>query len=233
MSYRPPVESGSPQVSDYAGPNLAIGMHPLGSGGRGRNRTIGARIFKYDGEPGSARQAEDRDGISAEPTEPPSPTEPIPNRTRRNRPNFSRRPCRSTSCGHRDRTSSEPRAERGRAGSGNPHPRPRSRSRGLSDNFTSATRSASNSRTIRTSAITPRSCHRSAKVPQRVSSSWIPYLTSTGDHRRPEAPGYLSESRRAANAASSLATKPSVASMRSTSARCRSMSAFTVAISAR
>jgi hypothetical protein len=45
--------------------------------------------------------------------------------------------------------------------------------------------------------------------------------------------GYWRSPPRAASAASSLAMKSSVASMRSTSARWRAMSAFTVSISAR
>ena len=38
------------------------------------------RIFSTTESPARQRQAEDREGFSARPTEPPHPTEPIPNR---------------------------------------------------------------------------------------------------------------------------------------------------------
>jgi hypothetical protein len=64
---------------------------------------------------------------------------------------------------------------------------------------------------------------------------WPPSFKRTRSRRRLLycSPACWRASRRVAIAASSFALKPSVASMRSTSARCRSMSVFTVAISAR
>ena len=58
----------------------------VGSGGQGRNRTIDTRIFSTTESPVRCEQVEDREGISACPTEPPLATEPIPNRNRENAP---------------------------------------------------------------------------------------------------------------------------------------------------
>ena len=43
------------------------------------HRTIDTRIFNPTESPVRREQAEDREGVSAWPTEPPRPTEPIPN----------------------------------------------------------------------------------------------------------------------------------------------------------
>jgi len=90
--------------------------HGLRSGGQGRNRTIDTRIFSTAESPVRRRQAKDRDGISPWPTEPPRPTEPIPNRN----PEIPTEPPRARSgskaCAHRDRTFSEPHAGRCPAG---------------------------------------------------------------------------------------------------------------------
>jgi len=85
------------------------------------------------------------------------PARPSPYRTARAvaRLEFCKCPARSTAYRHRDRTLSEPRTERGPAGSGTPHPRPRSRRRGLIASTTRPAKSASNRRTIRGNTITP------------------------------------------------------------------------------
>jgi len=84
-------------------------FHGVSSGGQGRNRTIDTRIFSTTESPVRREQAEDWKGISAGPTEPPRPTEPIPNR-QREKPPWSRiGPARSTDLAHRDRTFSDPR----------------------------------------------------------------------------------------------------------------------------
>ncbi len=72
--------------------------------------------FQYGGEPGSARASRRPGRGFSEPTEPPCPTEPIPSRNGESRTNqaVSRRSARAS--GHRDRTVSELRAERGPAG---------------------------------------------------------------------------------------------------------------------
>ncbi len=85
---------------------------PSGSGGQGRNRTTDTRIFSTTESPVRCQQAEDREGISPGPTEPPRPTEPIPNRNAESLTGFAGARFRSTACAHRDRTPSEPRAER-------------------------------------------------------------------------------------------------------------------------
>ena len=83
----------------------------VGSGGQGRNRTIDTRIFNPTESPVRREQAEDREGISrlADRTAPPDRAHPEPE------PGIATEPgggsMRSTGCGHRDRTFSEPRAE--------------------------------------------------------------------------------------------------------------------------
>jgi len=49
------------------------------SGGQGRNRTNDTRIFSTGERPWRRQKAEDREGVFRDPTEPPRPTEPIPN----------------------------------------------------------------------------------------------------------------------------------------------------------
>ncbi len=51
----------------------------LGSGGQGRNRTIDTRIFSSSESRVRREKAEEAERVFDRPTEPPSPTEPIPN----------------------------------------------------------------------------------------------------------------------------------------------------------
>jgi hypothetical protein len=55
-------------------------LQNFGSGGQGRNRTADTRIFSPTETPVRHQQAEGGQGFSPWPTEPPRPTEPIPNR---------------------------------------------------------------------------------------------------------------------------------------------------------
>jgi hypothetical protein len=53
------------------------------AGGQGQNRTADTRIFSTGEGRRGRREAEDREGVFDGPTEPPSPTEPIPSRSDR------------------------------------------------------------------------------------------------------------------------------------------------------
>ena len=60
----------------------------VGSGGQGRNRTNDTRTFRTTERPVRREKVEDREGVFDGPTEPPSPTEPMPNPARHRRPNL-------------------------------------------------------------------------------------------------------------------------------------------------
>ena len=98
-------------------------LHGVGSGAQGRNRTIDTRIFSTTESAVRRGKAEEAGRVFDGPTEPPSPTEPIPNQSREGRTGPSSGPCGSTAYAHHDRTLSEPRADRGPAESGSPPPR--------------------------------------------------------------------------------------------------------------
>ena len=117
---QPPIALGDPfELFALAG-NLSVATPPVATHRRlchpclaldqGWNRTMDARIFSTAERPVRGGQAEDRERASAAPTEPPRPTEPIPNSGRGDRPNsvVSRRD--ATGSPHRDRTASEPGA---------------------------------------------------------------------------------------------------------------------------
>jgi len=87
-------------------------IQKVGSGGQGRNRTIDTRIFSTTESQVRREQGEDREGISPWPTEPPRPTEPIPNRKSEIPTEPAGARSGSTACAHRDRTVSEPGARR-------------------------------------------------------------------------------------------------------------------------
>jgi len=55
--------------------------HGVESGGQGRNRTNDTRIFSSSESPVRREKAEETERVFDRPTEPPSPTEPIPNPT--------------------------------------------------------------------------------------------------------------------------------------------------------
>ena len=86
-----------------------VALQKIGGGGQGRNRTTDTRIFSTTEPPVRREQAEGREGVSPRPTEPPGPTEPMPNRSLLRPVRAAVRSCRSTACASPDRTLSEPR----------------------------------------------------------------------------------------------------------------------------
>ena len=138
----------SPRVS-HRWPRMVRGRcaepesnHRIGNGGQGRNRTIDTRIFSSSESAVRCEKAEEAERVSAATTELPSPTEPIPNPRGRARPSRAVSSRNARASPHRDRTRTEPRAERAAPECGTPHPRPQSRSRDLSDDTTRPARSA-------------------------------------------------------------------------------------------
>jgi hypothetical protein len=105
----PPAGADSPPVMPET-----VAFQKSGGGGQGRNRTTDQRIFNTPESPVRREQAEDRVEIFPSPTEPPRPTEPIPNRELETLTEAP--PDRSGSMAYErlDRTFSEPRAERAR-----------------------------------------------------------------------------------------------------------------------
>ena len=85
-----------------------VSNHGVGSGGQGRNRTIDTRIFSSSESAVRREKVEDREGVFDGPTEPPAPTEPIPNPGRQFRPNCAVSSRRPRAAAHRDRTGTEP-----------------------------------------------------------------------------------------------------------------------------
>ena len=82
------------------------------NGGQGRNRTIDTRIFSSSESAVRCGEAEETERVFDGPTEPPSPTEPIPNPGGRHRPSraVSSRIARAPA--HRDRAETEPALRR-------------------------------------------------------------------------------------------------------------------------
>ena len=66
----------------------------LGSGGQGRNRTIDTRIFSSSESRVRREKGEEVERVFDAPTEPPAPTEPMPNPALPGRPNTGARPMR-------------------------------------------------------------------------------------------------------------------------------------------
>ncbi len=124
---RPPVPAPGRSVNHVSGTRCkpCDRNTPVGNGGQGRNRTIDTRIFSTTERPVRREQAEDPGRFFAAPTEPHCATEPIPNRNQKFRTRTVSGSCGSTACTHRDRTLSEPAAERGRAGFRGHPPLPR------------------------------------------------------------------------------------------------------------
>ncbi len=132
---------------------------PVGSGGQGRNRTIDTRIFIRRRARFGASKSKERNRFPRR--RPSRSLQPSPYRT--GTPKF--RP-------NSDRTVRRTRRPELRCSSfGKPRRRKRFSAstdrRRLSGNTTRRARSASNRRTIQANTITPRSCHRSVKVPLR------------------------------------------------------------------
>jgi hypothetical protein len=84
-------------------------IQKVGSCGQGRNRTIDTRILNATERPVRCEQAQQGEGVSAGATEPPCPTEPIPNRNAELPTKARGARSGSTTCAHRVRTFSEPR----------------------------------------------------------------------------------------------------------------------------
>jgi len=82
--------------------------HGVGNGGQGRNRTNDTRIFSSSERPVRCEKAEDREGVFDGPTEPPRPTEPIPNPADGRRPSRGVSSRSATASVHHDRAGTEP-----------------------------------------------------------------------------------------------------------------------------
>jgi len=85
--------------------------HGVGNGGQGRNRTIDTRIFSSSESPVRREQGDESERVFDRPTEPPRPTEPIPNPGRGGRPTRDVSSRNARGSGHCDRAATELRAE--------------------------------------------------------------------------------------------------------------------------
>jgi hypothetical protein len=80
---------------------------PVGNGGQGRNRTIDTRIFSSSESLVRRGKAEEAERVFSAPTEPPSPTEHIPNPGGRSRPSRAVSSRDARAAVHRDRARTE------------------------------------------------------------------------------------------------------------------------------